>query len=112
MEENTIKVYEQSIEALENGKIAINGKELESVHELEIALNLLIKAVISIVKGRWYSMNERVKELLNRKPNKWGNVDIKTFEQDIKLLQETIVSQQEKIDIISDIRNKIKEILQ
>lgn len=50
MEENTIRVGGQSIEALENGRIALNGKELESVNELEIALNLLVKAVIGIVK--------------------------------------------------------------
>lgn len=50
MEENTIRVGEQSIEALEKGKIAINGKELESAYELETALNILIKAVIGIVK--------------------------------------------------------------
>lgn len=57
-------------------------------------------------------MNERVKELLNRKPNKWGNVDIKTFEQDIQLLQETIIKQQDTIDFVLEIRDKLKEVLQ
>jgi hypothetical protein len=50
MEENIIRVGEQFIEALENGKIAVNGKELDSIYEFETALNILIKAVIGIVK--------------------------------------------------------------
>ncbi|AZV43635.1 hypothetical protein BAOM_3026 [Peribacillus asahii] len=32
---------------------------------------------------------ERLNEIMNRKPSKWGNLTIKEFERDIKLLQET-----------------------
>jgi len=31
----------------------------------------------------------RIYELIRRKPNRWGNITIKEFERDIKLLQET-----------------------
>jgi hypothetical protein len=31
---------------------------------------------------------ERLQELLNRRPNRWGNLTIKEFERDIRLLQE------------------------
>lgn len=41
--------------------------------------------------------NSKIEELLNRKPKSWGNVSIKTFEQDIKLLTSYIKSQQELI---------------
>lgn len=42
-------------------------------------------------------MDEKIQELLNRKPSKWGNVSIKTFQNDIRLLQQTVVLQDEKI---------------
>jgi hypothetical protein len=51
VEENTIRIGGESIEALDDGKIAINGKELTSVYEMEHALNILIKACIAIVRG-------------------------------------------------------------
>lgn len=31
---------------------------------------------------------ERLEELINRKPSKWGNLTIYEFERDIKILQE------------------------
>ena len=35
-------------------------------------------------------MTERLQEILNRKPSKWGNLTVKEFERDIKLLQERV----------------------
>lgn len=35
-------------------------------------------------------MTERLQEILNRKPSKWGNLTVKEFEGDIKLLQERV----------------------
>lgn len=40
-------------------------------------------------------MEQKIQELLNRKPRKWGNVSIKTFEQDMRLLQSTVKAYQE-----------------
>ena len=34
------------------------------------------------------SDKERLEELINRKPNRWGNLTIYEFERDIKILQE------------------------
>ena len=31
---------------------------------------------------------QRLNEIINRKPNKWGNLTIKEFERDITILQE------------------------
>jgi|SRR5690625_4947971 len=39
-------------------------------------------------------MDERLQELLKRKPSKWGNVSVKTFEQDIKLITSWVKEQQ------------------
>lgn len=35
-------------------------------------------------------MNKKLQELINRKPSKWGNVSVKTFEEDIRFLTSTI----------------------
>lgn len=35
-------------------------------------------------------MTERLQEILNRKPSKWGNLTVKEFEREIKLLQERV----------------------
>lgn len=35
-------------------------------------------------------MTERLQEILNRKPSKWGNLTVKEFERDIKLIQERV----------------------
>ena len=35
-------------------------------------------------------MEKKLKELVNRRPNKWGNVTIKEFERDIKMLQDAV----------------------
>lgn len=43
-------------------------------------------------------MTNKLQELLNRKPGKWGNVSWRAFEQDIELLQTTITEQQTIID--------------
>lgn len=43
------------------------------------------------------SLDRKIEELLNRKPNKWGNVPIKAFEQDIGLLQKVVMQQREQI---------------
>ena len=51
MEENTIRIHGQKIEALENGKVLLNDKELSSIYEVEQVLNLLIKSCIAIVRG-------------------------------------------------------------
>lgn len=48
-------------------------------------------------------MNKRIQELINRKPTKWGNVSIKTFEQDIKLITYTVAKQRTLIDQIESI---------
>ena len=47
-------------------------------------------------------MIKRVQELLNRKPSRWGNVSVKTFNQDITLLTDTIKEQQKIIEQIAN----------
>lgn len=39
-------------------------------------------------------MPNKLEEILNRKPSKWGNLSTKTFEQDIALLIDTVKAQQ------------------
>lgn len=43
-------------------------------------------------------MTERLQEILNRKPSKWGNLTVKEFERDIKLLQECVEELEQKND--------------
>ena len=43
-------------------------------------------------------MTERLREILNRKPSKWGNLTVKEFERDIKLLQERVQELEQKND--------------
>ena len=43
-------------------------------------------------------MTERLQEILNRKPSKWGNLTVKEFERDIKLLQERVQELEQKND--------------
>lgn len=35
-------------------------------------------------------MDKKLQELVNRRPNKWGNVTIKEFERDIQTLQDAV----------------------
>lgn len=42
--------------------------------------------------------NKHLQELINRKPNKWGNITIKEFERDINILQNTILELQEELE--------------
>jgi len=51
LEGNKIRVFGESIEALENGEILVNGEKAKSKIELERSINILIKAMISIVEG-------------------------------------------------------------
>ncbi|MGF7535237.1 hypothetical protein AAGG74_16405 [Bacillus mexicanus] len=44
-----------------------------------------------------HTNGEKIKELLNRNAKSWGNVSIKTFEQDIKTLTDYVRVQQELI---------------
>lgn len=48
-------------------------------------------------------MSRRVQELLNRKPSRWLKVSMKTFEQDITLLQETVKEQQKMLNEINQL---------
>ncbi|AZV43674.1 hypothetical protein BAOM_3065 [Peribacillus asahii] len=50
MEENTIRINGNSIEALEDGGVLINGIKADSKEDLEKAINILIKATIAIVR--------------------------------------------------------------
>lgn len=50
MVENTITVNETTIEALDDGKVLLNGEPIKAIADFEIIFNTLIKAVISIVK--------------------------------------------------------------
>lgn len=50
----------------------------------------------------------RVQELINRKPSKWGKVTVKTFEQDITIFKETIISQQAVLDEIKKVSQEYK----
>jgi len=52
LEENTIRMNGESIEALEDGTILINGEKADNKEDLEKAINLLIHSAIAIVKGR------------------------------------------------------------
>lgn len=36
------------------------------------------------------TVEKKLQELVNRRPNKWGNVSIKEFERDIKMLQDAV----------------------
>lgn len=42
--------------------------------------------------------DKHLEELLNRKPNKWGNVSVKEFQRDILIMQNTILTLQDKLD--------------
>lgn len=53
-------------------------------------------------------MNKRVQELINRKPSRWGNVSIKAFQQDIRLLTTTVQKQQTVIDGIKNTCNNYR----
>lgn len=43
-------------------------------------------------------MEKRIQELLRRKPNRWGNLSVKAFEQDMKLLQEALKKEMKKTE--------------
>jgi hypothetical protein len=55
---------------------------------------------------------ERLKELLNRKPSRWGNLTIKEFERDISLLQKAcndLVIRHEYVDSLEKEIEQLKE---
>ncbi|WP_379949910.1 hypothetical protein [Ectobacillus funiculus] len=43
-------------------------------------------------------MTERLEMLLNRKPSKWASLSMKTFSQDIQLMQSTIREQRQEME--------------
>lgn len=55
-----------------------------------MSLRIKAKACHYFEEGGNYLIN--IDELINRKPNRWGNLSIKEFERDIKVLQETCQS--------------------
>ena len=52
---------------------------------------------------------ERLEELINRKPNRWGNLTIYGFEKDIKILQEQTKGIQELVHQNKRYQKAIKE---
>ncbi|WP_179193183.1 hypothetical protein [Bacillus thuringiensis] len=53
--ENTISITEKGkastvIKATDDGKVLLNGKEVESIEEVNLALNLIIKAMNHMVR--------------------------------------------------------------
>lgn len=62
-------------------------------------------------KERADGMDEKLQELLNRRPKRWGNVSVKTFEQDIARLQEAVKNYQSIIhelkELATDYRNGV-----
>src|SRR5690606_1577400 len=66
-----------------------------------------------------------LQEILNRKPSKWGNLTVKEFERDIKLLQErvqeleelthkqgkVIIKQSDELDIFDQQNQRYKQAL-
>ncbi|MGM7428553.1 hypothetical protein ABRZ22_04875 [Bacillus pacificus] len=53
--ENTIAITEKGkastlIKATDDGKVLLNGKEVESIEEVNLALNLIIKAMNHMVR--------------------------------------------------------------
>ena len=70
-------------------------------------------------------MTEQLQEILNRKPSKWGNLTVKEFERDIKLLQErvqeleelthkqgkVIIKQSDELDIFDQQNQRYKQAL-
>lgn len=51
-------------------------------------------------------LNLKIQELVNRKPSKWGNVSIKTFENNIRLLTTAVKKQDELLDNIKHLCEK------
>src|SRR5690606_14610370 len=89
----------------------------KTVHELGISLGELK------VENQ---MTERLQEILNRKPQKWGNLTVKEFERDIKLLQErvqeleelthkqgkVIIKQNDELDIFDQQNQRYREAIE
>lgn len=50
-----------------------------------------------------FRMKNRMKNIANRKPNRWGNLSETTFEQDIKLLTDKVVEQEITLETIERI---------
>ncbi|UYX50396.1 hypothetical protein M3Y14_17730 [Bacillus thuringiensis] len=53
--ENTISITEKGkvsthIKATDDGKVLLNGKEVESIEEVSLALNLIIKAMNNMIR--------------------------------------------------------------
>ena len=56
-------------------------------------------------------MEKRLQEIVNRRPNKWGNVTIKEFERDIQLLQDAVKTKtKERHYAVLYLREKIAEL--
>ena len=47
---NSISVNGSNIEALNNGRVLLNGQPIQNMKEMELAVNTLIKAVIAVVR--------------------------------------------------------------
>lgn len=54
-------------------------------------------------------MTERLQEILNRKPSKWGNLTVKEFERDIKLLQERVQELESENQLLYGKLNNIRD---
>ncbi|NRD81161.1 hypothetical protein HPT25_28115 [Bacillus sp. BRMEA1] len=55
---------------------------------------------------------ERLKELINRKPSRWGNLTIKVFERDLKILQEAcndLIAREEYVKHLQTENEELKE---
>lgn len=86
--------YQKYIEAIEK------NWPPEQYTMLREALEVAIKSMQVLQElGNLDIETEKLTELLNRKPNRWGNLSIKEFERDIALLQKTC---REFVDKIND----------
>src|SRR5690625_4100621 len=56
-------------------------------------------------------MTERLQEILNRKPSKWGNLTVKEFERDIKLLQERVEELERELEAVDRQDEQWKELI-
>lgn len=45
-------------------------------------------------------LSPKVQELINRKPLRWANVNVKTFKEDIQLLTSTVETQHEQLETV------------
>lgn len=61
-------------------------------------LGKIVKFPVDCSIGDVIKLDEKLTELLNRRPNLWGKVSVKTFEKDIKLLTCTILNLQDEVE--------------